>query len=195
MGQELFICYWVAFNALYGRVNENAFDPQRKRRYLRLGDDDTEWFLERICDLDSGGERLRAALDDVDKDARALLKSRYLFEDYWRWGYTSQVKKQLHEEADAAKEALERGDLVSYVKTLLWGRIRVLRNQIFHGGSSNQGSGNTDTLEPALNVLRALVPLFVDIMASRPDKSLDWPKLPFPRKGSPQNLETRARRH
>ena len=100
----------------------------------------------------------------------------------------------MEEEAAAAEEALDSGDLHSYLVSLLWGRVRALRNQIFHGCSTNQGSLNKDALEPALRVLSELIPAFVDVMEARADKENDWPRIPFPRQGSPQHPPARSHR-
>lgn len=186
--QELFILYWIAFNALYGRVNETGHG-----RYLRPGDDDARWFLRRVCDLDAGEGRIQSAVTAFDKDARTLLKSRYLSEAYWREGYSASVKRDLEEETAVAENALEIGDLHPYLTTLLWGRVRVLRNQIFHGCSTNQNSLNQEAVQPAVRVLSELVPLFVEIMEARVDKENEWPRIPFPRRDSPQHPKVRHR--
>ncbi len=187
--QERFIMYWIAFNALYGRVNEIGHG-----RYLRPGDEDARWFLRRICDLDAGIGRITATISAVRKDANSLLKSRYLLDAYWREGYSSSVKRQLEEEITKADGALKSGDVNAFLTTLLWGRVRVLRNQIFHGCSTNRDSLNKDTFEPALRVLSKLVPVFVDVMETRVDKENDWPRIPFPRRDSPQHPGDRSRR-
>lgn len=187
--QELFIMYWIGFNALYGRVNETGHG-----RYLRPGDDDARWFLRRVCELDAGTGRIAAAISAVRKDAHSLLKSRYLCDAYWRESYGAGVKQQLEEETAAAEGALDSGDLHAYLATLLWGRVRALRNQIFHGCSTNRGSLNKDALEPALRLLSKLIPLFVDVMEARVDKENDWPRIPFPRRGSPQHPTARGHR-
>jgi hypothetical protein len=180
--QELFIMYWIGFNALYGRVNESGHG-----RYVRPGDDDARWFLRRICDLDAGTGRIAAMTSALRKDGHSLLKSRYLSDAYWREGYTSAVQRQVEEETVAAEEALDSGDVHNNLATLLWSRVRVLRNQIFHGCSTNRGSLNKDTLVPALRVLSGLLPVFVDVMEARVDKENEWPHIPFPRRGSPQH--------
>jgi len=93
---------------------------KKQGRYLRPGgDDDARWFLRRICDLDSGAVRIGAAVSTVGKDALSLFKSRYLSEAYWREGYSPNVQRRLEEETKAAEEALESGDLYSYLETLL----------------------------------------------------------------------------
>lgn len=185
--QELFIMYWIAFNAMYGRVNECAHG-----RYLRPSDDDARWFIRRVCELDSGKGHIKSAVTVLRPQAHALLKSRYLSEAYWREGYNSKVKRDLERGTGEAESALDAGDLQAYMTILLWGRIRVLRNQIFHGCSTNRDSLNKDALEPALRVVSAFIPLFLEVMESRIDKESEWPRIPFPRRGSPQHPEARG---
>jgi Apea-like HEPN len=185
-----FITYWIAFNALYGRVNESG-----NGRYLRLGDDDARWFLRMICDLDAGAGLIESAVAAIRKEGHALLKSRYLSEKYWRQGYSANLKRQLEEETTAAEDALDSGDPYPYLYTLLWCRVRVLRNQIFHGCSTNRDSLNKDVVEPALRVLSELISLFVKVMENRIDKENEWPRIPFPRRGSPQHSNDRSNNH
>ncbi|MCA9462112.1 MAG: hypothetical protein KC643_28600 [Nitrospira sp.] len=86
-----------------------------------------------------------------------------------------------------AEEAVHTGDLYSYLVILLWGCVRVLRNQIFHGGSTNRDSLNNDALGSALRVSSELISVFVDAMEARADKESEWPRIPVPRRGSPQH--------
>ena len=184
---EIFISYWIAFNALYGRLNETGHG-----RYLRPDDSDAQWFLHRICDLDAGPGRILSALNDLRKEARALLKSKYLSETYWREGYSSNVKHDLEYQTNLAEENLAAGDVHAFLTILLWKRIRMVRNQVFHGCSMNRDSLNKDTLDPALRVLRVVIPLFIEIMEERIDKQNEWPRIPFPRRNSPQNSESES---
>jgi hypothetical protein len=185
---ELFVLYWIAFNALYGRVTEGG-----RGRYLRPGEDDARWFIARICELDTEG-RLSQAIDGLKRDVGHLLSSHFLFDDYWRSGYTGRVKQELQQEADDAEQALAKGSLNAYLTTVLWGRIRVLRNQIFHGCASNRDSLNRHTLTPAVRVLRALIPTFLDVKEARIDKETDWPLIPYPRWDSEQHPRPRGPR-
>jgi len=187
--QQLFILYWIAFNSMYGRVKENPSGG-----YLRRTDD-AEWFIGQICHLDSQG-RIGAVLGPkaARKDAENLLPSHFLFDGYWRDGYTGKIKKKIKEHAAGAVAAFEGGSLESYLTTLLWGRLRVLRNQIFHGGSTNRDSFNTHTLGPALRIIKVLLPAFLEVMEARHDKEVEWPKIPYPPWDSPQHPHPRGPR-
>lgn len=63
--QTPFIMYWIAFNAMYGRVSDIDHG-----RYLRPGEDDARWFLRRISDLDAGEGRIGAALTEIEREAQ-----------------------------------------------------------------------------------------------------------------------------
>jgi hypothetical protein len=180
--QTPFIMYWIAFNAMYGRVSDIDHG-----RYLRPGEDDARWFLRRISDLDAGEGRIVAAVTKIEREGHSLLKSRYLSDAYWREGFTSQVKDQLEDDTRTAEEALAAGDPHQYLSALLWRRIRVLRNQVFHGCSTNRASLNADALDPALKVMSVLIPVLLEVLESRTDKENEWPRIPFPRRGSPQH--------
>lgn len=181
--QQMFVLYWIAFNSMYGRVNETE-----RGRYLRPIDDDAKWFIGQILRLDSQG-RIRSAIEpeSLRKDAENLLSSHFLFDGYWCDGYTGDVRARLGDQAKKAIDTFEEGQLESFLMTLIWGRLRVLRNQIFHGGSTNRDSLNAHTLGPALRIMKALIPTFLDVMEAREDKQTDWPRIPYPRWNSPQH--------
>ena len=188
--QQLFVLYWVAFNSMYGRVNETD-----RGGYLRPIDDDAKWFIGQVCHLDSEG-RIRSAMEagSLRRDAKTLLCSHFLLDGYWRHGFTGAVKSKLDDQAEKALAALESDSFEPYLTTLIWGRLRVLRNQIFHGGSTNRDSLNAHTLGPALRIMKALVPAFLEVMEARDDKETDWPKIPYPRWDSPQHPEPKGPR-
>jgi hypothetical protein len=112
-------------------------------------------------------------------------RSRYLFDRYWIDGF-SKVRGEITDKARSAEEGLAAGKVDAYL-IALFRRIRVLRNQIFHGCSTQRDSLNRDTLEPAVRVLETLIPTFVRILWERSDKQHEFPKVPFPRRGSPQH--------
>jgi len=103
-------------------------------------------------------------------------------------GYSKAVRDDLTAGAAAAEEHLASGNVKAYL-TALFRRIRVLRNQVFHGCSAHRDSLNRDTLEPAVRVLEAVIPTFIRILEARTDKQAEFPRVPFPRRGSPQHPE------
>lgn len=168
-----FISYWIALNALYARRRTERGDVR-----------ESKWLLNFLCDLDRHGE-LRFAVGTVKRQADTLLQKKYLSKIYWDHGTTPRMKEVLSREGQKAKEAWSNGDIKEYLD-ILFQRLHVLRNQIFHGCSTDRRSLNRGSLKPAVAILEALVPVLVEIMrrfgASRP-----WPLVEYPRDGSPQN--------
>jgi len=170
-----FIFYWIALNSLYGR----------HKMTRRSEENDLGWFLNRICHLDSGERSLMATLQPLKSKVDRILKDQFLLELYWQGAGSSKVKQILNDDYDQAQDAWRAGKLDKYL-ALLFGRLRVLRNQIFHGCSTDRKSLNKTSLLPALNLLETLVSLFVGIMRKH-GEVMDWPGVPYPRKGSPQH--------
>ena len=170
-----FIFYWIAFNALYGQ--------QHERRMEEIND--IHWFLSRICELDQEDGSLSQTLSGIKQKTDRLLKDQFLSKTYWEKGPSSNFKRSQEEDFEKAKTAYDGGKFDGYL-TILFDRLRVLRNQIFHGCSTDRKSLNKNSLRPALEILEELVPQFWEIFKAHGQKS-DWGKVPYPRKDSPQH--------
>lgn len=168
-----FIFYWIAFNALYGQHDERRETDSK----------DIEKFLKRICKLDDGS--LSQTLSGIKQKTDRLLKDQFLSKTYWEKGPSSNFKRSQEEDFEKAKTAYDGGKFDGYL-TILFDRLRVLRNQIFHGCSTDRKSLNKNSLRPALEILEELVPQFWEIFKAHGQKS-DWGKVPYPRKDSPQH--------
>ena len=174
-----FIFYWIAFNALFGR----------DKIYRKSDKDDLNWFIGRICDLDREEGTIRSQITPLKSKADRLIKDKFLLELYWAEGTTSRVKRILQEDQDQAHVAWERKKTDRYLE-ILFSRLQVLRNQIFHGCSTDRRSLNKTSLIPAVELLHALVPAFFAVMQCQ-GKGDDWPKIPYPRNDSPLNPDSR----
>ena len=170
-----FIFYWIAFNALYGRHDERR----------RTESKDIEQFLKRICKLDQKDGSLSGILRDLKSKTDRLIKDQFLSRIYWKEGRSAHFKQSQEEDFEKAKTAYDGGKFDEYL-TILFERLRVLRNQIFHGCSTDRKSLNKNSLRPALEILEELVPQFWKIFKAHGQKS-DWGKVSYPRKDSPQH--------
>ncbi len=169
-----FICYWIALNALYAqRKNERKEDEL-----------ESAWLVRMLCKLDRYG-KIRDTISGVKQQADALIHKKYLYSLYWSEGTTAEVLRNLGKDGQKAREAWRDEDIGRYLE-ILFRRLHVLRNQIFHGCSTDHRSLNRGSLRPAVEVLEALVPALVEVMESF-GKSTAWPRIEFPRDGSPQN--------
>ena len=170
-----FIFYWIALNALYGRDIASR----------RSEEDDQTWFLNRVLDLDKEERAIHNAFDELKSKADRLLKNQFLVDLYWSEGLTPRVKRVMETDFNKAQEAWARGNKETYLRILFW-RLSMLRNQIFHGCSTDRRSLNKTSLMPAVDILETLVPQFLETM-KRHGKRYDWPKIPYPRNDSPQH--------
>ena len=172
-----FIFLWIAMSALYSREkSDSPSDPQ-----------DFTDFLIRLCKLDHQHE-LRTILFSHKSKADKLLVDRFLCDAYWKEGTSSRVRELLNRDNRKAQVAWNRGDLISYLQPL-FRRLRLLRNQIFHGCSTDRRSLNRDSLLPAVDILQALVSAMIHIFEQFGQHER-WPSVPYPRAGSPLNPDS-----
>jgi hypothetical protein len=95
----------------------------------------------------------------------------------------------LQAESSSAVEALDNGDLAPYLKLLLR-RLRVTRNQVFHGSSTDRSEKSRMSVRRAVSVFEVLVPTLADVVEIH-RKGRSWPSIPYPRAGSPLNPDAR----
>ena len=173
-----FIFYWIAFNALYGRHHET-----------RKGEiEDIHWFLSRIYKLDKGDGSLSSLLDNkhIRRKMESLLNNQFLSEIYWREkGRLRNFELDQDNDRQKAEIAYEQREWDEYL-TILFRRLLVLRNQIFHGCSTDKSRSNKGSLRPALEILEKLVPQFLKIFKDHGQRE-KWGKVPYPRSNSPQH--------
>jgi hypothetical protein len=188
-----FVFYWIALSALCGWVDPAALDKGRRNRGTRTrvgySDDDAAWFLRKVCELDGDGT-IRAALDAVKPKADNLLRDKYLMDLYWRKASPSRVERRWRSEHEDAQQHFRDDDVDKYLALVLR-RMRVLRNQVFHGGTTDRISLGKHSVSRAVGVLEVLLPAFLSVM-QRHGKDTDWPLIPYPRRGSPQSPEPRS---
>ena len=174
-----FIFYWIALNALYGRGKAEQVSDIR----------DLNWFVDLVCGFDTSTGAIPAALKRIGRPAGRLLGEKFLFEPDWDMGTTPKVERMLQAERSAALEVLESGDVATYLKLLLR-RLRVARNQILHGSSTDRSEKSRMSVGPAVSVLEVLVPTLAEVVEHHgTDRS--WPSIPYPRAGSPLNPDSR----
>lgn len=175
----VFIFYWIAFSALYGRG----------RTYPQSDEAGIRWFLDRICVLDRENV-IRKALEPLKRKADVLLlKDKFLVKKYWDEGTTPKVRAILQEDYDHAQQAWEQKKVDRYLEILFTRRLLVLRNQIFHGCSTDRRSLNKTSLMPAVAIVEELIPKFVEILRLH-GEGKDWDGIPYPRDGSPLNPDS-----
>ena len=172
-----FVFLWIAFNALYGRTKTDRFSEER----------DVKWFIPLICDWDAGRGLIKSAAEEVKRDADKLLREKYLCEKFWEEGSTRKVLTAVRCDEEEARRHWENGDVAAYLSKVFAYRLRVLRNQVFHGCSTDKSEKSRRSIVPAVRVLERLVPAFVGVFHERGPGEESWPEISYPRAGSPLN--------
>jgi len=174
-----FVDLWIALNSLYG-VRRYKYDRDAKETV------DFQNFLNKLGDSPQGIERLNIILENTQfkELGTYLISNKYLYRDFWLEKFGS-LKDYADMQEMQAKKAFENRDCILFLQ-LVFERLLVLRNQIFHGSSSSSTSRNEDTLKPGIVILEMLLPDFLEIMLSHGEDK-DWPLVPYPGRGSLQH--------
>ena len=202
-----FVFSWIALNALYG-VRPEVFktdwwkNEDRLRPSLDEQQDDDQvpreldWFLWRICGLDVD-RVLRSVIEENWDDADAIVGTRYLMSSFWSWKW--QTENELERWAASSERtvkaaigpAIDREKMYRGLREIIVWRLRVLRNQLFHGcatdtHSKRRAAGESE-LEAGSRLLGELVWAFLKLMATEAGGRSYWPPIPFPRANSRQH--------
>lgn len=168
-----FICYWIAFNAVYGQ-RANLHQEHREREFF-------EWYFGAIVRLDHQGVIYEAIWDRFSDAIRTLMANPYVFGPFWRsqHGQLGREDWRAHFERQrhGVNRALAAQDTARLL-AMLFDRLYVLRNQLMHGGATWQGGVNREQVKDGARILASLVPHFVDLMMDHPREP--WGPPPYP---------------
>jgi hypothetical protein len=181
-GAPRLVALWIALNALYGlRPYGVGWDSRRTDL------DEFTDFLDRLLELQGARAELGGLLPTIERDALALIGSQFLWKEYWseRRGFQHNIS----EARNRAKE-LRKSDPTGFL-LLVYPRLQVLRNQVFHGSAAENTRINLATLNPALRLLESMVPVFLRLMIDS-GGSVKWPAIAYPPTGSPQEPRVRT---
>ena len=176
-----FICYWIAFDAAFAQFAKGGGSGIGRM----LG------FLKDVVRTDKN-QRIYTILRDRMQNIERISVLRQTSPSFWdrkksevqdpsKWAEHFVDIRVKEKDRFSLMLSIQSDDHVFNVLEDLFRRLYVVRNQIFHGGSSGAGShGKTQVKEGAL-LLSQLIPCFREIMR----KSADWGPVPFPRLGNP----------
>ena len=176
------IFLWVAFNAAY------AISPRAETD--KWGRSLQEWerrekYFERLT---RAGFRISGEIETKLRcRVERLMSNEYIFRGFWAsltdapfdW-MNWERKGQFEAERTQVMRRLRHSsaEATMYVLTRLFDRLNTLRNQLMHGCATRAGSLNRRQVEDGAEVLRVLVPLFLDIMTDHPE--VDWGRISYP---------------
>ena len=166
-----FIFLWISLNCAYSmdkHAYKNFGDETLRSHYfqtlLKYGNDDIyEIIWKRFS-----------------TEIRGILNNEFILNLFWVEIQTNSDhwKKKLSKEKIQVQIALQDKSDTSYILTILFKRLYVLRNQLFHGGATWQGKLNRQQVNNGTELLRILVPLFIKIMMLNPAEN--WGSISYP---------------
>lgn len=122
---------------------------------------------------------LWTCLDEVNRNVKIVSFMHNRFLTVARWTKEQSDLKDAVRDLENARLGLQ-DEKADKVLVSLLSRIRVLRNQIFHGCSTSNKGTNRGSLLPCIRVLMIVIPTFLKIMLKRTDHGR-WGELPYPR--------------
>jgi len=179
-----FVDLWIGLNALYGC-------PPYRKEYARTSQktnyekEQFESFMEKLIQLHSAKETLCRLMKKrhIENHTCNLIQEKHLWNECWDRNFAVYEDK-CRVEINKIQRALRHDDAVTFF-TCLFGRLQVLRNQIFHGSSSATTRRSRGTLYPAILLLEEILPEFIQLMMHEGPET-GWPPIPYPGSESPQ---------
>ena len=181
---EQFIFLWISFNAAYGReLLDYDGDEDNLTESRKFGE-----FLRKILKRDTD-QAIKIILMDTFSDAiRVLLKNHYVFSNFWRSIRDSNInpnwRKEFEGKNNNALSALLARDNIYEVLKVVFDRLYVLRNQLFHGGATFATGWGRSQVRDGSRIMARLVPEIIKIMQTDMDNNPDadtWGAVAFPR--------------
>ena len=165
-----FISCWIGLNALYGRLDKN---------HRSWGDREAMGtFLANIWKLDHG-RCIHALLGKRKSPILHLIDDKYLSSDYWELG-RSEASRSLQKDVRKAIMGYTHPNRLPLLQ-LLFDRLYVMRNQVFHGASTKGSRLNRRTLTTSANILLAFLAACLGTMIDHGLEE-DWGRVCFPPK-------------
>ena len=158
---------WIAFNALYGRWDEQAGFA---------APDTGAWreFLGTVIRLDASG-RIARRVEQLRDPILQLLENKFIDPRFWQNPQQpGKLRRQYHE---ALSMFVERRWLS--LAMLAIERVYVLRGQLVHGAATRGSELNRRTLQQSREVLEGLLLPILEVVIEQGCHN-DWPPLCYP---------------
>ena len=121
-------------------------------------------------------------MESLFDEVISALNNKHNFDNFWREDKPDNSSTWLGAFKKSNRRAfiaLKR-DETPVILSILFQRIYVLRNQMFHGSATWQGTVNRSQVIDCQKLIANITPLFIEIMLRYPEK--DWGKLQVPSK-------------
>ncbi len=162
-----FISLWIAFNAIYGRLDDDG----------RGAADRVTWqaFVARVVEHDAD-DRLGHIVRQCQAAVLSIIDSQHLFRPFWVGDGPWEAKL-----AAARRRALldcHHGNTLSLLQEL-FERLYVMRSQVFHGAATSGSKLNRGMLARCTDCLGHIVPAMVAILIEA-GPQVEWGEVCYP---------------
>ena len=167
-----FIFYWIAFNAAYAK-DTGPVESSEMSSY--------EEFFDKVVLYDSEGQIYQAIYDTFAHAIWGLMNNKFIFDQFWKNHSGVLGYEHWEDNFDSRRQEMNyafRKEDSRVVLTIMFGRLYMLRNQLFHGSATWNSSTTRQQVEDAAAIMEFLLPVFVSTMLDNPDE--DWGKPFFP---------------
>ena len=171
--EEAFIFLWIAFNAIYAR----EFDPGSE-----LSEKDAfKDFLHQLIRLDAEGMLYDVIWHNYSGKIRLFIDNQYVSRHFWSHqnGLLTEAEweKGFESSKRAAQRALAKKDTFVF-SSILFDRLYMLRNQLFHGGATWHGKINRAQIRDGARILQSMIPVIIHLVLENPNESWGEPCFP-----------------
>lgn len=162
-----FIFLWISLNSAYS-IHMDGLKNQ--------GDEELRSdFFQTL--LKNGQNEIHDIIyERFSHEVRSILSNEFILTSFWEGkdDWETKLKNEKREVQDALRDRNE----TIYILTILFKRLYVLRNQIFHGGSTWQGKLNRQQVKDGANLLSYFLPAILSIMMENSNDN--WGVLAYP---------------
>jgi hypothetical protein len=168
-----FIFYWISLNSAYSIEYgfEANFNTSEKKKILE--------FCKKIL-FDGQDEIYNIVHERFSDEIGSLMDNKFILPAYWHLKQKSiEISNaELSVERRIVRNALKNRDNTHKILNAIFSRLLVLRNQIFHGGSTWAGKLNRQQVEDGSSLLSYLIPIILKVMMQNPNE--DWGDIAYP---------------
>jgi hypothetical protein len=170
-----FVFLWIAFNAAYADERDSESDQSLGDRQQFVS------FIDRLVALDAEARLYAVVWDRFRGPIAHLMENRYIYRPFWM-----NRNNSTRNEDWARRFRISANDFVramadrntAHVLGQVFDRLYMLRCQIMHGGATWNGGVNREQVRDAAAIMRAVMPVVIDIMMDNPEE--DWGKPFYP---------------
>ncbi len=169
-----FICFWIAFNAAYGRQKD--MDEQDGKELRKVAE-----FFDKISDLDTSHRLYHAVWDNFPDKVRNFISNKFVYQPFWMHHSGQMPREEMEERFAEANAGFFRAFTkreAGVVLSILFSRLYVLRNQLVHGSATYKSSKNRDQVSLGNALVKEFVPICVDVMLDHPAEKWGNPMYP-----------------